>query len=149
MGIDLWVSRDLPDPPSLLNVIAPQHTPVSVMIVLEDVAPDATKHWLAGKVGGLLTKMLHSIGLSAENTVILYGMAAQTEEEFQIRDALLVENMTRFNPKLMVFLGSVVTRLSHHVPIVSGDHPTDLLKSPIKKKKALVDWMKIKAILDM
>lgn len=148
MGIDLWLYRDLLESHPLLNVIAPQHTPISVMIVLEDAAPDAAKQWLTGKVGSLLTKMLRSIGLSPNNTAILYGVAAKTEEEFQTRDALLTEQVTRLKPKLMLLLGSFVTQCSHSIPIISGDHPMDLLNDPIKKKKAFVDWVQVKEMLD-
>ncbi len=147
MGVDLWVSRDLPKSHPLLNVIAPRHTPISMMIVLEDVEPDVAKQWLSGKVGRLLTQMLYSIGLSAENTAILYGVAAKTEEEFQTRDALLMEQISCLKPKLMLLLGSFITQCSHSIPIISGDHPTDLLNNPIKKKKAFADWMKVQKIV--
>lgn len=148
MGIDLWVRRGLPEPAPLLNVIAPNSSEISLMIVLEGADPDAANQWLGGKVGVILTKMLHSIGLSSANTAIVCGVAIKTDQELKYRDVFLAEQVVCLKPKLILILGPFSTQYHPNIPIFLSDHPWELLSNPIKKKNAFADWMKIKNFLE-
>ena len=148
MGIDLWVRRGLPEPAPLLNVIAPKSSEISIMVVLEEADPDAANQWLAGKVGVLLTKMLHSIGLSSANTAIVCSVTTKTDQELKYRDVLLAEQVVFLNPKLILILGPFSTQCHPNIPVFLSNHPSDLLNNPIKKKNAFADWMKIKNFLE-
>ena len=148
MGIDLWVRRSLNEPAPLLHVLASPHTQTSLMIVLEGVELDAVNHWPAGKAGGLLTNMLRSIGLTLDNTAVLCGVTVKTEQEIQLRDALLVEQVQRLKPKLLLILGQFLTQSNPHIPVLLSSHPMDLLTHPMKKKKAFADLMKVRQLLD-
>ncbi len=151
MGIETWVRRNLPPPPPLLNIIAPNSPKTLVMIVLEGAEIDKTKHWLAGKVGQLLKKMLHSIGVTTDNTAILCGLTSTPDSDHQQRDVELKEQIVRLKPQLILLLGQFSTQFlqdkGNHAPLITSMHPTDLLKNPSKKKQVFCDLMAIKKVL--
>lgn len=142
MGIDCWVRRNLPEVPLPFYIIAPKNP--EVVVVLDDHEMMTNNQWPTGKVGHLLTKMLHSIGLSSENTAVLCGRSFQTEQELLQRDEFLAEQIIRLAPKALLILGNFVTRYSPKLPVIFTIHPADCLNTPLMKRKVFTDLVKMK-----
>lgn len=151
MGIKRWVRRSLDAPELFFHIVSPAQTQPEMMIVLENCAFDTTHHWLLGNVGQLLKNMLHGIGLSNDNVALLCGSCSIMNAQVLQRDALLKEQVVKLKPKLILILGPFLTHYLHSednpIPVMSSDHPVDLFNNPIQKKRAFVDWMRVKHLI--
>lgn len=153
MGIQQWVRRDLAEQAHAteLDIIAPKDSKTPLMIFMEKPEGIALHQWLSSKSGQLLLKMLHSIGLSQDNTSILSSIAVVSDEDVSRRDALIKEQINHYNPRLILILGSFVTKSFHQafndIAVISSCHPEELLIHPQMKKNVFFDLMMVKSKL--
>lgn len=140
-----------------------------LMIVGEAPGYDEEQQGLSfvGQAGSLLNKMIHSIGLHADDVYIVNVLKCRppNDREPQVSEiqqcgSYLAEQIKVVNPKLIVGLGSVAgqflsgtnlplgkLRDNQHsyqdYPVLISYHPADLLQYPADKKKAYEDWLKV------
>jgi hypothetical protein len=154
MGIQTWVRRGIEVEAAVceLDILPSQHASPILMIFIEKLEAMQLHQWVLSKAGRLLMKMLHSIGLSQENTLFIGGGATDSIEAIHHRDALLKEQVGRYHPKLILRLGSFSSEMYqstyNSLPIISSSHPEDLLINPMKKKQVFTDLMLVKSRLD-
>jgi len=123
-----------------------------------------------GRAGQLLNAMLHSIGLNRELVYIANILKCRPPqnrdpgpEEVAKCLPFLQQQIELLAPKLLIALGRVAAHhllnttssleslrgRTHHygekaIPLLVTYHPAYLLRSPLDKKKAYLDWRQIK-----
>lgn len=153
MGIEQWVRRGLAEQShvSELDIVAPKDLKTPLMVFMEKPEGIELHQWLLSKSGQLLLKMLHSIGLSQDNTSILSSISVVSDEDVSRRDALIKEQLNRYKPRLILILGSFVTKSFHQafndIAVITSCHPEELLIQPQKKKNVFFDLMMVKSKL--
>ena len=124
-----------------------------------------------GKAGGLLNKMLNSIGLSAEHVCLANALKCRppddrtpTSEEFSQCCDYLAQQIVMVAPKLILAVGSLAgqfllnstsqfddMRGNVHdyqgTPVLISYHPSHLLTYPTDKKNAYKDLLIVKQLL--
>ncbi len=124
-----------------------------------------------GKAGILLNKMIESIGLNADSVYIANILKCRPPnnrdpliDEIQKCQTYLAEQIEAVKPSLILglgrFAGHFLTMstlalgslrqqsfLYQNIPVLISYHPAYLLRNPIDKKKAYVDWHNVSLCL--
>lgn len=194
MGVETWLLRKPSSPPQNLSEMAievskctrcPLHqtrtntvfargdAKANLMIIGEAPGFHEDKLGLAfvGKAGGLLDKMLLSIGLTEEHFYLTNVIKCRPpnnrdpkREEIESCQEYLVQQIRTVAPRLILALGRFAgqfllggvfplhqmrnkTHEYHGTPVVVTYHPAYLLRNPINKKKAYLDLLRTKMLL--
>lgn len=146
MGIETWVRRNQRPRASAVHLIAPKRAESSALVLFEGGAFDKAGQWIEGAAGRLLQNMLQSIGLSLDNTAVLFGDPEQMGD-------VVESHVVHLKPCVILVLDqtnqlSVGLRLkSLNQPYISCTHPLNLLKQPSQKKSAYATLLQIKTKL--
>ncbi len=145
MGIETWVRRSVLPRVSGVHVVAPKHAESLVLVVLEGGELDEASQWVAGAAGRLLKNMLQSIGLSPENTALVFGASSSMVD-------VVKAHVVRLEPRVILVLEQTSTtgvglRLATcTTQIVNSIHPMDLLMQPLRKKSVYSDLLQVKTL---
>lgn len=123
-----------------------------------------------GKAGGLLDKMLKSVGFGEDDVYIANVLKCRPpnnrdphSDEIQACTNHLKQQIALINPQLLLAVGKFAgqfllqtnltlskMRLSTHeyqgIPVLVSYHPAYLLRNPVDKKKAYADLLKVKQL---
>lgn len=150
MGIETWVRRNPRSPESAVHLIPSVCAESPVLVVFEGGEFNHSRQWIDGAVGRLLKNMLHSIGLSSENTAVLFGAPEQIAD-------VIESHVHHLKPHMIIVLesssqASVGFQLANRTSAYTSQmmtcaHPLDLLQQPSRKKTAFADLLQIKSTL--
>lgn len=135
MGIETWHIRQS----------ATLHNPsVKLMLIGESFGSDL----FAGKAGGLLSKMLNTIGITVDEVCFVPVSTINFTDTLQ-------QTMKKSSPHMLFAMGHIAAlntmrgRISdyHGTPIIESFHPNELLMHPAHKKSAYQDLLCVQQLL--
>ena len=144
-----------------------------LMIIGEAPGIDDDEHGLpfVGKAGGLLNKMLSSVGLSSEDVYIANLLKCRLPdnrdphvEEITHCSSFLSKQIALVAPDLILAVGHLAGQFLlnatvtlnnmrgkihdyHGIPVLVSYHPVSLLHNPVDKKNAYLDLVQVKQML--
>lgn len=139
MGIETWQIRQAPT----------FQAPTIKLMIIGDAPFAANPNDLfAGKAGGLLSKMLNTIGLTAEDVCFLPTSTLNFTKE-------LLQRVQTNPPHMLLAIGNIKSLNTARgnvcdyqgTPLLEIYHPRDLLIQPANKKNAYQDLLCVQKLL--